>query len=83
MKSSLKLFGTINLFSVLFFVVLFLLSSCSTSRSVYGNSKSGHGWGQESKCGKQKKSKWQRTAWERDRNGNVKRVSRPQCIDNW
>ena len=38
-------------------IAMMLMASCSTTRAT-----SGHGWGMESKCGKKKPGKWQRTS---------------------
>ena len=51
--------------------ILFALSSCSTSRSTYGNSGS-HGWNTDRKCGKKKPGKWQRTSsYDTNRDGST------------
>ena len=51
-------------------IMMMLMASCSTSRATYGNSGS-HGWGTESRCGKKKPTKWQRSSYQEDRNGNA------------
>jgi hypothetical protein len=69
-----NLIKTNPLLIVLMFWLMMLMifsTGCTSSRSTYGNSGS-HGWGTESRCGKKKPGKWQRTSSrETNRNGDV------------